>query len=557
MNEYLKLKSLNCKHCYKCIRRCPVKAIGFSSGQANILPEECILCGQCFVACPQNAKTIRNDLDKAKQLIAGDSPVYASVAPSFLANYPGVAFETLTGVLLKLGFTGAGETAEGATIIKNEYDKLVDENAGSILISSCCSSVNLLIQKYFPEVLPRLVALQSPMQAHSAMLKQQHEGAKTIFIGPCISKKAEAEDYPGIVDLVLTFDELEEWLASERLVLKADSAAEKSGKARFFPTSGGILKSMEKKNPAYEYLVVDGVENCIAALRDIQNGTLNHCFIEMSACAGSCVGGPAMANNNTLLTNSMQVFARTGTEDFAVHGPKAAALHKKMDWLQIKKTRPSESAICEVLAKIGKTKPEHELNCGCCGYESCRDKAAAVIEGKAELSMCLPYLSERVQSFSDTIISNTPNGIFVLNEALDVQQINQAACALLNIKDSKDVLGRKVVCILEPHPFIDVMDSGKNIYDERVFLAEYDKYVTQTIIYDKSYNIIIGIMRDVTEKIQESIQKEERSNKAIEITDKVIAKQMRTVQQIASLLGETTAETKVALTRLKETISDE
>jgi len=533
-----------------------VKAIGFSSGQAQIIQDECILCGQCFVGCPQNAKRIRADLEKAKGLIKGDAPVYASIAPAFLANYPGVSFGQLREALKGLGFKDAGETAEGATIVKKEYDEIVDNERQSVVISSCCSSVNMLIQKYFPEAMRYLADIMSPMQAHCTLLKEKDAGAKTVFIGPCISKKAEAEQYPGIVDCALTFDELGEWLTDEGMELKAD-AADEAGKARLFPTSGGILKSMEKRNASYDYLVIDGVENCIAALKDILDGKLERCFIEMSACVGSCVGGPVMARGKRLLTDNVAVSKRAGIKDFDVIQFPAEKLRKNMKPTPVRKSRPSESAIAGVLRKIGKTKPEHELNCGSCGYDTCRDKAAAVLEGKAELSMCLPYLSERAMSFSDTIINNTPNGIIVLNEALEVQQINKAACEMLGVKDGKDVLSRNVVCILEPYMFIDAVENGKNIYDERIYLAEYDKYIMQTVVYDKSYNIVIGIMRDVTDKIRNQEMKEEMNQKAIEITDKVIAKQMRTVQEIASLLGETTAETKVALTKLKETLGDE
>lgn len=557
MSEYLELNSLNCKHCYKCIRGCPVKAIGFSSGKADIIQDECILCGQCFVKCPQNAKAIRSDLEKARALVSGGAPVYASIAPSFLANYPGVSFGTLEKALVRLGFAGAGETAEGATIVKKQYDAMTETRSQSVMITSCCHSVNMLIQKYFPDALPYLLSVQSPMQAHCAALKERHRGAKTIFIGPCISKKAEAEQYPGTVDCALTFDELDQWLHEADVELKADGTAECAGRARYFPTTGGILKSMDQKNREYSYLAVDGVENCVAALKDILSGNLGHCFVEMSACAGSCVGGPAMERRGSVLTNTVQVCGRTSKDDFDIAQPDKEQLDKKIVPFQIRKTKPSGSAITDVLRKIGKTKPEDELNCGSCGYESCRDKAAAVIEGKAELSMCLPYLSEKAQSFSDTIIGNTPNGIIVLNEQLEIQQINKTACEMFGIKNNKDVLGRNVVCILEPYSFLDAMESGKSIVDERVYLAEYNKYIMQTVVYDRDYNILIGFMRDVTEKIQGQIEKEEKNSKAIEITDRVIAKQMRTVQEIASLLGETTAETKVALTRLKETLTDE
>ncbi len=555
MNEYLKFKKANCKHCYKCIRHCPVKSISFGDNQANIVQDECILCGQCFVTCPQNTKSIRDDLPRVKELMASGAPVYASVAPSFLANYPGVSFDEMERALKQLGFAGAGETAEGATVVKRKYDEMVNLGASSVIISSCCSSVNMLIQKYFPEALPYLAQVASPMQAHCAAIKKAEPDAKTVFIGPCISKKAEADQYPGIVDSVMTFERLSEWMKEEGVGLVADEG-DVRGKARLFPTSGGILRSMEQQNKNYSYITVDGMENCIAAIKDVIAGSMENCFIEMSACVGSCVGGPVMERQNRI-RSTVVVDRAAGAEDFVVTQPKDAELEKKIVFLPLKKTLPGKKAIDDVLRKIGKTLPEHELNCGSCGYDTCRDKAEAVLMGKAEISMCLPYLSDRAQSFSDTIIKNTPNGIVVLNEALEVQQINDAACELLNIKSVGDVLGRNVVCILEPYPFIDTVESGKNIYDNKVYLAEYQKYVRQTVLYDKSYNVLICIMRDITEKEQERAHKDEMNERAIEITDRVIEKQMRTVQEIASLLGETTAETKVALTKLKETLSDE
>lgn len=206
---------------------------------------------------------------------------------------------------------------------------------------------------------------------------------------------------------------------------------------------------------------------------------------------------------------------------------------------------------------MGKTKPEHELNCGSCGYNTCREKAVAVIQGKADLTMCLPYLKEKAESFSDNIIKNTPNAVIVLNEAFEVQQINASACELMNITDQGNILGDQVVRVLDPIVFFEVMDKGEDIYNRPVYLAEYKKYVEQTVIYDKGFHIIICIMRDVTQEQKQRAEKEELSRTTMEITDKVIEKQMRAVQEIASLLGETTAETKVALTKLKESLSNE
>ena len=206
---------------------------------------------------------------------------------------------------------------------------------------------------------------------------------------------------------------------------------------------------------------------------------------------------------------------------------------------------------------MGKTKPADELNCGSCGYDSCREKAVAIYQGKAEISMCLPYLKDKAESFSDTIVKNTPNGLIVLNEALEVQQINAAALKMMNLSRAKDILGDQVVRILDPKPFMDVLGSGRNLRSKRTYLAEYERYIEETIVYDKDYRLIVCIMRDITKEENARRQKEDMSHKTAEIADRVVDKQMRIVQEIASLLGETAAETKIALTKLKENIADE
>ena len=193
MANCLTLKKSNCKNCYKCIRNCPVKAIRFSGNQAHIIGNECILCGHCFVVCPQNAKQIVDGTEKARVLIQTGDPVVGSLAPSFVANYDGVGFAAMRRALMKLGFHDVEETAIGATIVKNEYERIIREEERDIIISSCCHSVNLLIQKYFPAELAYLADVMSPMQAHCAEIKKRLPHAKTVFIGPCVAKKDEAE----------------------------------------------------------------------------------------------------------------------------------------------------------------------------------------------------------------------------------------------------------------------------------------------------------------------------------------------------------------------------
>lgn len=556
MREYLELNSTDCKHCYKCIRDCPVKAINYTGNQATILQEECILCGRCFVSCPQNAKRVRYDVPAAKALLQSGAPVVASVAPAFAAHYPGVGMQSLRAALQQLGFAHAAETAVGATIVKTRYDEMVQAETQRVILSSCCHTVNTLIQKHYPEVLPFVAGVVSPMQAHCAALKEEIPGAKTVFIGPCISKKAEAEQYPGTVDCVLTFEELDAWLGEASIRPEPTAPEEGGGKARLFPTAGGILRTMKKENRRYQYLMVDGIDNCIKAIHDVARGDLQDCFIEMSACSGSCVGGPAMGRDSGLVRSYAAVAATAPQGDFKVALPKAEALQKAFPYQAPTRRRFGEKAVDEVLRKIGKTRPEDELNCGSCGYETCREKAQAVLAGKASLTMCLPYLMGRAQSFSDTIIHNTPNGILVLDEDLKIQQINEAACALMGIKAEGDVLGRNVVCILDPAPFVEVLEEGRHLYDRRLYLAEYDRYVKLTAVRDTEYGLIIAILRDVTETETTRAARREVSEQTIAVTDRVIEKQMRTVQEIASLLGETAAETKIALTKLKETLSD-
>ena len=559
MANCLTLKKSNCKNCYKCIRNCPVKAIRFSGNQAHIIGNECILCGHCFVVCPQNAKEIVDSTEKVRVLLQSGDPVVVSLAPSFVANYEGVGIESMRRALKKLGFYDAEETAIGATIVKSEYERMLHEEQRDVIISSCCHSINLLIQKYFPSALEYLADVMSPMQAHCVDIKKRIPKAKTVFIGPCVAKKDEAEYYEGIVDAVLTFEELSNWLKAERIELEQEMTHDPQSRARFFPTTGGVLKTMAQDAPGYTYLALDGVENCISALKDIEGGRIHKCFIEMSACVGSCIGGPVMEkyHRSSPVKDYMTVAKFAGERDFEVTQPAPMALKKNFTMIERRNQEPSEHEIMMVLRQMGKFKSSDELNCGSCGYNSCREKAIAIIHGKAETSMCLPFLKDKAESFSDTIVKNTPNGLLVLNENLEVQQINEAARKIMNIRSESDVLGEPVIRILDPSIFMQVKNSGRNVHDQHVYLAEYKRYVEQTVVYDAESHMLVGIMRDITTEESERERKSRMNQKTIEVADSVVEKQMRIVQEIASLLGETAAETKIALTKLKESIDDE
>lgn len=557
MTEFLKSNKSNCKDCYKCIRHCPIKSIGFNKEQAQIIDKDCILCGNCYVTCPQEVKKIVSTLQDVKMLVKKHK-VIASIAPSFVAYFSKVGIESLKKSLLELGFFDVEETAIGATIVKKQYDKMLEEEKNSVIISSCCHSINLLIQKYYKEAIPYLADVVSPMIAHGIDIKQRYDNTKVVFIGPCISKKSEAETYNSVIDDVLTFDDLSDWLSDEKITPEKNLDEKKQSLARLFPITGGILKTMEKKNPNYTYATVDGVTNSIETIESILRGEIKNCFIEMSACVGSCINGPTMNHfQSSLLKNYCKVSNYAGDEDFEVSKLDKTLLNANRKPIYLDTKIPTPDQVKEILKKMGKHKIEEVLNCGSCGYDTCREKAIAVFQGKADLTMCLPFLRKKAENFSDNIIRNTPNGIIVLNEQLFIEQINDSALKFLNIPKNLDVLGEPIIRILDPTLFIDLIEQEHNIYDKAIYLAEYNKFIEFTLLYDKEYKIIICIMRDITEEQVEDQKKEIMRQKTIETADQVVEKQMRTVQEIALLLGETVAETKIALTKLKESISNE
>lgn len=555
MEEILRLKKSNCKNCHKCIRYCPVKAIRFSAGQANVVENECVLCGQCFSVCPQNAKLISSDMEKVRVMLATEA-VYASVAPSFAASFPGVGIDALEKALLKLGFRGAEETAVGAAIVTKEYERILREDKPNVLISSCCTSVNLLIQKHYPDTLFALAPVMSPAQTHGAFIKKQHPGAKVVFIGPCIAKKQEAVDSHEL-DAVLSFEELQQWLLSAQITLEQGADTRSGGKTRQFPTMGGVINSMEK-DPSYTYIAVDGIEKCAEVLEEIRAGALNRCFIELSACQGSCAGGPLLGRRMSgPAQNTAHILRYTTKGNFPVEPHEKDAYHRDYAPIERLAKQPSQQMIDQMLERMGKQEPETRLNCGSCGYNSCHEKAIAIIQGKADLSMCLPYMMEKAQGFSDAVVNNSPNAILVLNEELEVQKINPVARRLFRIRNEKDVLGEEVGRLIDDTVFRKVQQTCRNRTNEREYLTEYNCYVDRTVIFNSDSRLFICMMRDVTAEVERLEKKMETRMQAVEIADDVAKKQLKIVQDIASLLGETAADTLIAIDRLKETISDD
>jgi hypothetical protein len=375
------------------------------------------------------------------------------------------------------------ETAIGATIVKKQYDALCDDGKHDVMISTCCHSINLLDR----ETLSRRGQIwrRCPFADAGPWQRSQkrHPGCKVIFVGPCISKKNEIEMYPDYVDCVLTFLELEKWLSENKIEVAEDSTpkANPESRARLFPTEGGILDTMERDNPNFTYLSVGGMDECIAALKDILSGKVHHAFIEMSSCSGSCINGPAISPKARAVVSAyLAIHHSAGERDFKVSAYSYEELKKAMPAFSVKDVEPSEEQIRSVLAQIGKTSPKDELNCSSCGYPSCREKAIAVIKGKASLEMCLPFLMEKAKSFSNQIVEGSDNAILVVNENFQIQLANKALASLVNVARAKDLIGKPLSSILEEDLFSLAL-GGTPIKGKKLALPEYGKCVEATL----------------------------------------------------------------------------
>lgn len=563
MPNYLDFKKAKCKNCYKCLKNCPVKAIKIEDNQAKIIDERCILCGKCTLICPQNAKEVHSEIEQVKELLKNNK-VIATVAPSFISSFNINNFTTLEEGLKRLGFYSGEETARGAKIVIDEYDKILKEGKYKNFITSCCPSVNTMIRMYYPKALKYLAPIDSPVIAHAKIIKKENPDAKIVFIGPCIAKKRECNE-SGIIDGVLTFEQLLELFKEKQIDLKqieSSSLVPNWNRARFFPISRGIIKSFNNLNDKYEYIAVDGVERCKEVLENIDN--LTNVFLELNTCEYSCVNGPCSLNKK-----GEAITSNTKVREYVKINNKSNGINKEeiLEKLEFKheykpinlgdNILPSDKEIEEVLAKMGKYTKEDELNCGACGYSSCRQKAWAVINGYADIQMCLPYMRERAENMSYEIIQNSPNGIIVIDKEFKIVDINSKAMYLLGIS-KYDIKKKSILDTLEDNvDFIVSLTEKKNVYSKQIEISKTNSYVELSINYMKKHDMMFAIMKDITEEVKYDKELDKMKMKTIETTDEVIKKQMRVAQEIASLLGETTAETKVALVNLKKALKNE
>lgn len=556
----IQLKEANCKNCYKCIRHCDVKSISFHDDQARIREDECVLCGTCAMVCPQNAKQIQDDVPRVRAMIDRGERVYVSLAPSFVAAFPGVSFAKMSAALKKLGFAGVEETAIGATAVTAEYARMVQEGTMPNIITTCCPTVVMLVEKYYPELTGQLAQTPSPAVAHARLLRKAHGAdSKVVFIGPCISKKQEAET-SGEIAAALMYDELRRWLGQESVELNSEDDEARGmhhTRSRLYPVPGGILACMpEGQRGRYKPVAIDGLSNCIRMLKDIREHGLTGYFLEMSSCVDSCVGGPSLRGHG-----DPYLLSRTAVEEFAAHPaqgpmPEGEVCQVAMAASYVPQTRdasmPSEEEIQQILHSIGKHTPADLLNCGACGYNTCREKAIAVYRGKASLHMCLPYMRQRAESMSNTILDNTPNGIIILNQDFAITQFNRAAEQMLSL--DSDCIGMGIDAFLEMEELAQIRRDGQNVMGIRRKTAIYEIMVEQSIISLPDHDYMV-LLKDISQEEESMRAMRQMRKETVETAQQVIDKQMRVAQEIASLLGETTGETKAALLKLKASMS--
>ena len=563
MISYLDFKDARCKDCYKCLRECPVKAIKVVDHHAKIIESRCILCGHCTKVCPQNAKSVHTERAEVEKLLKSGK-VIASVAPSFVSSFDLQDFNVMKLALGRLGFADAEETSVGAREVTAQYKKLLEGGKFKNFITSCCPAVNTMIELYYPKALAYLAPVDTPMIAHAKMIRKKHPDAKVVFIGPCIAKKREARE-SGVVDGVLTFEDLAAMFADKGIVLSeiAHIPVKQAGgvnRAKYYPISRGIIKSFENYIDGYEFVAVDGAEKCKEVLENIES--LSGMFIEMNSCDSACVNGPCSLTLKAGALKANADIRKYVAKDMAENASAAYEEAKDVDFTCVherKRTEdfiPTDRQIAEILAKTGKTRPEDMLNCGACGYNTCYEKAWAVANGYANIDMCVPYMRARAESMSYEIIQTSPNGIVLLDTDLNILEINGKAKELLGIKEY-DVKGKGIFHYFNPTDFVLAANDNKNIYNKKVYLEKTGCYIELTIIVLKDNKGTYAVMKDITQETKSEEKLGKVKLETLATTDEVIKKQMRVAQEIASLLGETTAETKIALLKLKKTLQGE
>lgn len=568
--QLMNLSSTDCKNCYKCVRTCAVKAIKIQDEKAQIVPELCVGCGHCLVVCPQNARDVQSSLQQVLEAIGEGRKVHVSLAPSYRAYFK--ASDQFVSALKQIGVARVEETAIGAEYVSEAYEAYIKGTEETALITTCCPSTVALIERYYTALIPHMIPVVSPMVAHGRLIKAATPDSYTVFIGPCVSKIGEAlrTSLSGAIDAVLTFDEIITYFEEQGIVYqqlppqKPDSVGSLRGKK--YPVVGGVLSGIRDTiaKKGLQVLRIHGMENCKEVLEVLQAGQLKNVCIEMSICNESCLQGPGGHNQQASVFTRLQTLqkylhaeqtADQGVAHVATAYPRVA-LNRTFCNEQVKVQKPSQEAIGTILESMGKNELKDELNCGACGYATCREKAVAVINGMSEIDMCLPYTRSIAERLSNEIFHHSPNAIFILDRACRILDMNPTAECKFGYR--ADLIKGKSIQIMMPSaPFEAALRDKLSRPKEKVTLKAYDLVAYRDIIYLEKQQAVLVLFTDIT---QEEKQKQEVMHlkvNTLDVTQSIIDKQMRVAQEIASLLGETTAETKVAIMKLRQVLQEE
>lgn len=560
----LKFKKANCRNCYKCVRNCPVKAIRVINHQAQIIESQCILCEKCTLVCPQNAKEEWDMVPDIRSFLKKGGHLLASLHPAYLAEFGSGSLVPLAEALKKLGISDVFDASEGACLMKKQYEKILQERNQQLpTISSNCPVIVQLIEKQYPDLIPNMAPVLSMMQAHAKYLKQKYPDAEVVSISPCISGLAEMRETENYVDYVITFSELRSWMKSENITVDGADAPNDIRLSRMTAAFGGLTRALlplegQRCIPAY------GLENCKKLLSELKTEKYKDCFLDLSACPNGCIGGPSFQREQKGLLHSL-IAVQNAALDRGIPNYEldytfsdAPDLHRPFgSFILRQEASVPEDEIREILARMGKTAPSDELNCGACGYNTCREKAIAVSQGKAEISMCVPFMRERQESYSNKIINAMPGLLVTVDYQLNVIHINRAAKDLFDPLHTKKIIGKSISDIMDDYTLVNMISFDKNMSHDQIFLEESQKYLDRVMTNDRKNQLILCVMKDITKEIQEKKRIQKAQNDAAAMADKLVAEQLKIVHQIAALLGETAADTKVAVEELKRTILQE